>query len=143
MTMLSRIPLALGLIVFKTPDDESLWHHHNLMEFGFIDANIMRNISLRDIVENCFVSQGHLSRVFKKDFNISVMDYLHMKKISLARAYFIFTEHSASEVAFRLGYNESGYFSKIFKKYEKTTIQSYRRAHARPDNQAAQRDSCP
>ena len=65
------------------------------------------------------------------------MDYLHMKKINLARAYFIFTDHSASDVAFRLGYNESGYFSKVFKKYENTTIQSYRRICARPDNQAA------
>ncbi len=105
--------------------------------FSFIDEHLKENIGLKDIVRNCYVSQGHLSRIFKKHFQISVMVYLHMRKLSLAKAYFIFTEHSLAEVAFRLGYNESGYFSKVFKKYEKLTVQNYRRICGRLDNQTA------
>ncbi|MDR0738778.1 MAG: hypothetical protein LBF33_01330, partial [Oscillospiraceae bacterium] len=43
--------------------------------------------------------------------------------------------HSASEVAFRLGYNESAYFSKVFKKYERDTVRQYKQrlGEDRPD----------
>ena len=92
----------------------------------FIETRIQENISLNDIVEHCAVSQAHLSRIFRKQFKVSVMEYLHFKKLNLAKTYFTFTDHSASEVAFRLGYNESAYFSKIFKKYEHDTVRQYK-----------------
>ena len=44
----------------------------------------------------------------------------------LAKGYFYFTEDSIADVAFRLGYNESSYFSKVFKKYEKMTVKEYK-----------------
>lgn len=49
-----------------------------------------------------------------------------MKKMHLAKGYFYFTEDSIADVAFRLGYNESSYFSKVFKKYEKMTVKEYK-----------------
>lgn len=51
-----------------------------------------------------------------------------MRKIYLAKGYFYFTEESVSEIAFKLGYNESGYFSKVFKKYEHITVKDYRQS---------------
>jgi two-component system response regulator YesN len=103
----------------------------------FIEKRFQENIGLNDIVENCAVSQVHLSRIFRKQFKVSVMEYLHLKKLTLAKAYFTFTDHSASEVAFRLGYNESAYFSKVFKKYERTTVSQYKQqlwgGHGRPE----------
>ena len=92
----------------------------------FIESRIQENISLNDIVAECAVSQAHLSRIFRKQFKVSVMEYLHLKKLNLAKAYFTFTDHSASEVAFKLGYNESAYFSKVFKKYERGTVSQYK-----------------
>ncbi len=58
---------------------------------------------------------------------MSVTEYLHLKKMHLAKGYFYFTEDSIAEVAFRLGYNESSYFSKVFKKYEKMTVKEYKK----------------
>ena len=92
----------------------------------FIESRIQENIGLNDIVAHCAVSQAHLSRIFRKQFKVSVIEYLHLKKMNLAKAYFTFTDHSASEVAFRLGYNESAYFSKVFKKYERGTVRQYK-----------------
>lgn len=94
--------------------------------FLFIENHIKEDINLNQIVENCAISQGYLSRIFKKQFQISVMDYLHMRKIHLAKGYFYYTEDSIGEIAFRLGYNESSYFSKVFKKYEHMTGKEYR-----------------
>ena len=94
--------------------------------FVYIESNIKTDISLNKIIKNCSISQGYLSRIFKEQFQISVMEYLHMKKIYLAKGYFCFTDDSIAEVAFRLGYNESSYFSKVFKKYENMTVKQYK-----------------
>lgn len=94
--------------------------------FYYIEKHIKEDINLNKIIENCAISQGYLSRIFREQFQISVMEYLHMRKIHMAKGYFYFTKESIAEVAFRLGYNESSYFSKVFKKYEKMTVKEYK-----------------
>lgn len=95
--------------------------------FSFIDRHVYEEIGLNEIISNCPVSQGYLSRIFKKQFNISIMEYLHMMRINKAKSYFCFTNLTTTEIAFMLGYNDSGYFSKVFKKYENRTINKYKK----------------
>ena len=95
--------------------------------FSYIDANIHEELGLSQITENCAISQGYLSRIFKSRFNISVMEYIHLRKIHLAKGYLYLTKDSVADVAFRLGYNESSYFCKVFKKYENMTVQQYKK----------------
>lgn len=94
--------------------------------FIYIRKHIKEDITLNNIIVNCAISQGYLSRIFREQFQVSVTEYLHMKKIHLAKGYFYFTDDSIAEVAFRLGYNESSYFSKVFKKYEHMTVKQYK-----------------
>lgn len=95
--------------------------------FKYIDSHIEDEIGLNEIINNCSLSQGYLSRIFKRQFNISVMEYIHMRKIMKAKNYFCFSDMSITDVAFKLGYNESSYFSKVFKKYENKTVYQYRK----------------
>ena len=94
--------------------------------FIYIEKHIKEDITLNRIIENCAISQGYLSRIFREQFKVSVTEYLHMRKLHLAKGYFYFTEDSIAEVAFRLGYNESSYFSKVFKKFENMTVKQYK-----------------
>lgn len=94
--------------------------------FIYIEKHIKEDITLNCIIENCAISQGYLSRIIREQFQLSVMEYIHMKKMHLAKGYFYFTDESIAEVAFKLGYNESSYFSKVFKKYELMTVKQYR-----------------
>lgn len=102
---------------------------YNLLEnvFTYIEKNIEEEIGLNEIINNCSISQGYLSRIFKRQFNVSIMEYLHMRKIYMSKYYFSFTDLSITDVAFKLGYNESGYFSKVFKRYENITINQYKK----------------
>lgn len=95
--------------------------------FDFIDKHIEEEIGLNEIINNCSLSQGYLSRIFKRQFNVSVMEYLHMRKMYMAKNYFCFTDLKITDVAFKLGYNESSYFSKVFKKYESITVYQYKK----------------
>lgn len=94
--------------------------------FAFVERSIREKVGLEDIVRHCAASQTHVSKIFKKYFGLSVMDYLHLRKLHLAKRLFVFDNESASETAFALGYNEAGYFSKVFKKYEGMTVAQYK-----------------
>ncbi len=94
--------------------------------FIYINNNIKMKIALNDITEKCSISQGYLSRIFREQLGVSVMDYIHIKKMHIAKNYFYFTAYSIADVTFKLGYNESSYFSKVFKKYEGKTVKEYK-----------------
>ncbi|MGG7079288.1 response regulator [Clostridium sardiniense] len=102
---------------------------YSLLEtvFDYIEENIEEEIGLNDVIKNCTISQGYLSRIFKRQFNVSIMEYIHMRKIYMAKYYFSFTDLNVTDIAFKLGYNESGYFSKVFKRYENITIHQYKK----------------
>jgi two-component system response regulator YesN len=109
---------------------------YDLLEtvFQYIDKHIEEDIGLNEIVEKCSVSQGYLSRIFKKQLNVSVMEYIHMRKLILAKAYFSFTDLSIADVGFQLGYNEGSYFSKVFKKYENMTAYQYKNKYGNKES---------
>ncbi len=94
--------------------------------FSFIEGHIEDRISLEDIVEQCGVSQTHVSRVLKRCFGLSMMQYLHLRKIYAAKLLMVYKKQSATNAAFYLGYNEPGYFSKVFKKFEGMTVREFK-----------------
>lgn len=94
--------------------------------FAYIDSHINSAISLNTIVQNCAISQGYLSRIFKEQYHVSVMDYLHLRRMFQAKGYLYFTGYSVGQIALLLGYSDSSYFSKIFKKYAGMTCREFR-----------------
>lgn len=94
--------------------------------FEYIDAHVYEELSLHRIVKECNVSQGYLSRIIKKVLGITLMTYIHVKKISLAKQYLLEKNISGRELSFLLGYNDFGYFCKVFKKYEMMTVSAYK-----------------
>lgn len=94
--------------------------------FEYIQDNIKNYISLDDVVKSCNVSQGYLSRIFKKEFNMTVMNYIHLKKINLAKEYICVSRMSISDVFVKVGYSEFSYFCKVFKKYEENTVSNFK-----------------
>lgn len=87
----------------------------------YIEDNKNNEITLTQLSEQSGISNGHLSRVFKKCYNISIVDYVHLRKLHMAKYYMASSEMNISDISFLLGYNEAGYFCKIFKRYEGMT----------------------
>ncbi len=91
----------------------------------YIENNKNYEITLTELAQQAGISGGYLSRIFKKYYNISVVDYIHMRKIHMAKYYMCANEMNISDIAFMLGYSEAGYFCKIFKKYEGMTPSAF------------------
>ena len=83
----------------------------------FIKNNYANKIALSDVAEYCGVSNGHLSRMFKKQMGIGLNEYLYSLRLKRADEMLVNqTGFSISDVAFRCGFNDSNYFSSSFKR---------------------------
>lgn len=94
---------------------------------SYIHKNIDKDVTLNEISELCNMSQGYITRIFKRYYGIGVVSYAHLIKIIWAKLYLACSELSISDISYSLGYNDPGYFGKVFKKYEGVTPSVYKR----------------
>ncbi len=99
------------------------------MLLSYIHGNIEKEITLNEVAEICNMSTGYITRIFKRYYGIGVVDYAHLIKILWAKLYLACTELSISDISYSLGYNDPGYFGKVFKKYEGMTPSLYKRSY--------------
>lgn len=82
---------------------------------SYLNHNLHRQPTVREIAKYCNVSEAGLKRVFDKYADIGVHKYLLKLKIKAA-AELLHDGQSVSEVADKLGFNSQSYFSKAFKR---------------------------
>ncbi len=82
----------------------------------YISANIRSELSRSSIAEAFHISSSHLSQIFKEEMGISIVQYIQRQRIDLATYYFELGETNVSEVASLVGYTDSSYFTRVFRK---------------------------
>ena len=60
------------------------------------------------------VSESYLTRTFRRDLGIAPWEYLTRYRIEQAKALLRVTNLTVTEIAHRVGYNDSAYFSRVF-----------------------------
>jgi signal transduction histidine kinase/DNA-binding LacI/PurR family transcriptional regulator/AraC-like DNA-binding protein len=81
---------------------------------AFIQQNYTRSFSLEEISKKIGVSKSYLSRIFKSDTGISLWDYLNRYRIQKAKELLLLTDESITAIAADVGYEEVGYFGRVF-----------------------------
>lgn len=81
----------------------------------FINDNITSPISLKDVSTAIYLSREYTTRIFKKEIGLTVTEYINKQKVILARDMLTSNELSLQDIANTLGYENYGYFSKVFK----------------------------
>ncbi len=92
----------------------------------YIDEHIRDSISLNEVVENCHISHQYILRLFRHQMSMSALEYIQNRKIMLAKWYLYFEQSSTLTIAMKLGYEDGGYFAKVFKKLEGITPHQYK-----------------
>ncbi|MBU0478590.1 AraC family transcriptional regulator [bacterium] len=87
----------------------------------FIRTNYQKDISLQDIAREANLSETYFGNIFKKITGKSPIDYLTSTRINNAKRLLIETDHNISEISSLIGYEDSHYFSYIFKQKEGIT----------------------
>jgi len=92
----------------------------------FIDNNISSDISISMIADHIGVSEGHLSRMFRKFMAINIVDYITKKRMEEAGKLLSKTSFSIEKIADMVGYRTPHYFSRRFKDTYGYTPSEYR-----------------
>jgi two-component system response regulator YesN len=93
----------------------------------FIRSNIDQPLSLNAIADTLGVNPSHLSRTFRKALGMTLTDYINKLRIEEAKYMLDHSNDSVTEIASHVGYSDSNYFSKVFRKWEHVTPHDYRK----------------
>jgi len=81
-----------------------------------IQNNFQNKIMLEDIAGLCAITPEHMSRMFKKETGFGFSEYLTLVRLRHSEFLIKNKNLSITEVAHRCGFEDSNYFSVIFKK---------------------------
>ena len=92
----------------------------------YINDNYDKKISLDDIAGYVGISKYYFSVLFKKEKDITFSSYLNSVRIEKAKQLLKNPQTTINDVVYEVGFNDSQYFSKTFKKYAGMTVTEYR-----------------
>jgi len=95
---------------------------------SYIRANYHRNISLEDVAAHVYISPYYLSHLFRDELGITYIDYLTRVRMESSRILLSDTRLNVAQVSAKVGYDDPGYFGKVFKKYWGITPNQYRKS---------------
>jgi len=95
----------------------------------YIREHYREDLSLSDLASHVNVSVYYLSHIFKEKTGISPMKYAINCRMEQAKKLLINSADSISAIALEVGYDNSNYFSMLFKKTVGQSPLQYRRKH--------------
>ena len=92
---------------------------------NYIRTHMSDPIGLTEIADALKVSSSYLSATFSQSESIGLINYINKEKVKRAQ-YLMASEHlKVYEVSYMLGFENAGYFSKVFKKYAGCTPKQF------------------
>ena len=82
-----------------------------------LEEHIYSNISMQEISDALHLTVSHCIRLFKKQFEISPIQYLQQIRMEQAKILLLETEIPIKDIADRLCFYDSQHFSASFRKY--------------------------
>ena len=92
---------------------------------AFIAEHHQESIGVGDVAAHLSVSQSYLMAVFKKNVGITINQYLTGLRIE--KAQILLRTTTVTETAFEVGFNNSNYFSTVFKRQTGMTPKDYQK----------------
>ena len=85
--------------------------------FKYMDSAYIENPSLEQIASYACLAPNYFHRTFKRYFGMTPHEYMEKKRMVLARTQLFSSDKPLSEIAEECGYENSFYFSRVFKKH--------------------------
>lgn len=115
-------------IIYEPVSLDSSLHPGNQLypAVQYIDQHPEEAVSMHDMAELCHLSHSYFSKLWLRDMGENFTNYVNRKKTELAKQKLQNTSESISFIASSLGYSDTSYFIKVFKKTEGITPLAYR-----------------
>lgn len=112
-------------VVESVLDGRHIIHSPAHLAKMFIDNQYQTNISITDVAQYAGVTSHYLMTLFKKQYGITVCEYIIMCRMLLAKR-LLQQGHCVGHVATAVGYKDTNYFSRLFRNRMGATPSQYR-----------------
>lgn len=99
-------------------------HVENMLEW--LEHHFHEPFSLQKLADVVFLSPYHASRLFKKHTEMSITDYINIRRVKEASKLIATTQTPVKTVAAQVGFQSDAYFCKQFKQITGLSPSSYR-----------------
>jgi len=82
----------------------------------YLQDHMSNEVSINEISKAVFLSPFYLSRLFKEELGITIIEYLTEIRMEKAKSLLEKTDMTIAEITNNVGYNEISYFSRLFKR---------------------------
>lgn len=93
---------------------------------GLIKDNYQEDLNLKDVANDMHLNVVYLGQMFKKETHYSFSQYLNQVRIKKAQQLLINSYQTINEISEEIGYNNTNYFSKMFKKMNGLSPKEFR-----------------
>lgn len=83
----------------------------------YVEEHWADEIRVEDLARHCAMSERSLQRLFSEEMKLSPGNFVTLLKMERAAELLSARKETVSEVAWQLGFQDSSYFSRVFKKY--------------------------
>ena len=94
---------------------------------SYIDKHLTEKILIEEVCRNTGTNASTLNFKFRREFNMSIGQYITDRRIKNACRLLISTSYSISEIALRCGFSDVYYFSNTFRKIQGISPSEYRK----------------
>lgn len=94
----------------------------------YIADHLIENIKISDLAEYIHCSEPYIMKIFKKDTQYSILEYVTMERVKKACELLCNTDWDMGIISGMCGYSDSSYFSRVFKKTMGINPTIYRKA---------------
>lgn len=120
--------------LFGAPEDtqtESAGEKNHFVELAkeYVEEHYYKNIMLADVAQKVGISVGYLSTLFQRELSKGFVDYLNEIRIEHACTYLRQNYLKTYEIAYKVGFKDEKYFSKVFKKIKGQSPSEYRKSN--------------
>ncbi|WP_077624574.1 helix-turn-helix domain-containing protein [Sediminibacillus massiliensis] len=95
----------------------------------WINNHLGDNITIKKIADHVYMSPTYFSNFFKAQTGETVLDYVTKCRLRKARELLVSTDHKVYDIASQLGYQDTKYFSRLFKQWQGQSPSQYRESH--------------
>jgi Predicted sensor domain len=93
---------------------------------NYINDNYQKDVKLNMVASLCDISPSYFSKLFKKVTGKNLINYVNEIRIEKGRNLLLTTNKPVGTIAFEVGFEDSGYFIKVFKAETGVTPSAYR-----------------
>lgn len=128
---LSEILITLTRLVSKSDATLATNHTPTVIEESvkYINSLVgtpeINELTLTSVAEKFYMSPTHFSRKFKQETGFGLKEYIISAKILFAKNLMHTTNYSITKIALLSGFDDSNYFSTVFKNHESISPRAY------------------